>query len=230
MDVRQEDGQPVRKTAAGAQSPRASADYWIIMDTNVMYDYAVQADGSALRRPRRQLPEQFVKFIGDNLERVATLDTIKREVRATLRRYNANDHAHVERLLGGFKTVPRRDLRGFRAYKSKIDAMLDSAAADPESELGAEWIDSKRTALSKNGFEGVAGGSADAERRACALKCLRAAAACKDAWIMAKSAKLSERKPVRLVSNDGDIVTFAGGLKDMTCGRLLVARPLKWGQ
>ena len=45
---------------------------------------------------------------------------------------------------------------------------------------------------------------------------------------MAKAAKLSEIKPVRLVSNDGDMITFNGLLADLTGGRLLVARPRAW--
>ena len=43
-----------------------------------------------------------------------------------------------------------------------------------------------------------------------------------------KAAKLSETKPVRLVSNDGDMIAFKGLLRNLTGGRLLVARPREW--
>ena len=39
---------------------------------------------------------------------------------------------------------------------------------------------------------------------------------------------MSETKPVRLVSNDGDMIAFKGMLRDLTGGRLLMARPRGW--
>ena len=212
---------------AGAAGTReAPAGYWLVLDTNVLIDYARHADGDA---PDRPLPGEFIRFIGDNPGLVLRVNTAKREMRAFMRHYDANDCVRVQRLLGRFPTAKRRHLRGYEKYLGEIVAHLASVAGDPDSGSARAWLASKRAALASRGLGGAADGGADPAQRGAALGWLFDSARKSDVWIMAKAAKLSEDRPVRLVSNDGDMIVFGGMLGRLTSGRLLVARPDTWG-
>ena len=52
---------PLPGGAAGSRA--APAGYWLVLDTNVLIDYARHADGDT---PDRPLPGEFIRFIGDN--------------------------------------------------------------------------------------------------------------------------------------------------------------------
>ena len=212
---------------AGAAGIReAPAGYWLVLDTNVLIDYARHADGDA---PDRPLPGEFIRFIGDNPGLVLRVNTAKREMRAFMRHYDANDCVRVQRLLGRFPTAKRRHLRGYEKYLGEIVAHLASVAGDPDSGSARAWLASKRAALASRGLGGAADGGADPAQRGAALGWLFDSARKSDVWIMAKAAKLSEDRPVRLVSNDGDMIVFGDMLGRLTSGRLLVARPDTWG-
>lgn len=215
---------PLPGGAAGSRA--APAGYWLVLDTNVLIDYARHADCDA---PDRPLPGEFIRFIGDNPGLVLRVNTAKREMRAFMRHYDANDCVRVQRLLGRFPTAKRRHLRGYEKYLGEIVAHLASVAGDPDSGSARAWLASKRAALASRGLGGAADGGADPAQRGAALGWLLESARKSDVWIMAKAAKLSEDRPVRLVSNDGDMVVFGGMLGRLTSGRLLVARPDTWG-
>lgn len=208
---------------SGARAARA--DYWIVLDTNVLVDYARHADGQA---PDMPLPGGFIRFIEDNRALVLRLDTGKREMRTFMQHHAANNSVRVQRLVGRFSVAKRRHLRGYREYLCAIVERLESAASDPLSDDARRWLASKRTALASSGFAGAEREEADPAQRRAALRWLLDSATRNDTWIMAKAAKLSEAKPVRLVSNDGDMIAFRGLLKGLTGGRLLVARPREW--
>lgn len=209
-----------------APSRAVQADYWIVLDTNVLVDYMLHADGQV---PDVPLPDGFIRFIEDNREIVLRLDTGKREVRTFMHHHETNNSVRAQRLLGRFSIAKKRHLRGCREYHDAIADHLESvASSDPLSDDACRWLASKRTALANNGFAGAEREEADPAQRRAALEWLSASAGGNDAWIMAKAAKLSEIKPVRLVSNDGDMITFNGLLADLTGGRLLVARPRAW--
>lgn len=208
----------------GEGAPRpAPAGYWLVLDTNVLIDYAKHADGQA---PDPPLPGEFIRLLRDSPELVLRVNTAKYEMRAFMRYYDANDMVRVQRLLGRFPTAKRRHLRGFVEYHDRIAGHLGAVARDPLSDDASRWLASKRTALANRG---LAGAGDDPAQRAEALAWLLGGAEKNDVWIMAKAAKLSETRPVRLVSNDGDIVTFGGMLGRLTGGRLRVARPGAWG-
>lgn len=212
--------------AGGLSGARAApAAYWLVLDTNVLVDYALHADGQA---PDVPLPGGFIRFIEDNSALVLRLDTGKREMRSFMQHHGANNSVRMQRLVGRFSVAKRRYLRGYREYLSAIVERLESAASDPMSDDACRWLASKRTALAGAGFAGVEREESDPARRRAALGWLLDSATRNDAWIMAKAAKLSETKPVRLVSNDGDMIAFKGLLRDLTGGRLLVARPREW--
>ena len=209
-----------------APSRAVQADYWIVLDTNVLVDYARHADGQV---PDVPLPDGFIRFIEDNRELVLRLDTGRREMRTFMQYHDTNNSVRVQQLLGRFSIAKRRHLRGYREYLAPIVEHLESvASSDPLSDDACRWLASKRTALASNGFAGAEREEADPAQRRAALEWLLASARNNDTWIMAKAAKLSETKPVRLVSNDGDMITFTGLLEGLTGGRLLVARPRAW--
>lgn len=208
----------------GEGAPRpAPAGYWLVLDTNVLIDYAKHADGQA---PDPPLPGEFIRLLRGSPELVLRVNTAKYEMRAFMRYYDANDIVRVQRLLGRFPTAKRRHLRGFMEYYNRIVEHLGAVARDPLSDDARRWLASKRAALAS---AGLAGGGGDPAQRGEALEWLLRGAEKNDVWIMAKAAKLSETRPVRLVSNDGDIVTFGGMLGRLTGGRLRVARPRAWG-
>ena len=211
--------------AAPPASGRPPAAYWIVLDTNVLVDYARHADGQA---PDVPLPDGFIRFIEDNRALVLRLDTGKREMRTFMQHHDANNSVRMQRLLGRFSVAKRHHLRGYKEYLGTIVEHLESVASDPMSDGASLWLASKRTALAGNGFAGAEREEADPERRRAALKWLLDSAGRNDTWIMAKAAKLSETRPVRLVSNDGDMIAFKGPLTGLTGGRLLVARPRAW--
>lgn len=206
----------------GAQRP-APAGYWLVLDTNVLIDYAKHADGQA---PDPPLPDEFIRLLRDSPDIVLRVNTAKHETRAFMRYYEANDMIRVQRLLGRFPTAKPRHLRGSREYRGRIARHLGAVARDPMSDDAGRWLASKRTALAGRG---LASGGDDPAQREEALGWLLGGAEKNDVWIMAKAAKLSETRPVRLVSNDGDIVTFDEMLGSLTGGRLRVARPRAWG-
>ena len=65
---------------SGARAARAAC--WIVLDTNVLVDYALHADGQV---PDAPLPGGFIRFIEDNRALVLRLDTGKRKMRAFMR-------------------------------------------------------------------------------------------------------------------------------------------------
>ena len=208
-----------------SSSQAAPAGYWIVLDTNVLVDYARHADGQL---PDMPPPDGFIRFIEANPELVLRLDTGKREMRTYMRYHAANNSVRMQRLLGRFSIAKKRYLRGCREYYDSIVEHLESVASDPLSGDACRWLASKRTALAGGGFAGVEREESDPAQRRAALGWLLGSARHNEAWIMAKAAKLSETKPVRLVSNDGDIITFEGLLAGLTRGRLRVARPSAW--
>ena len=209
--------------AGGPSGSRAApAAYWIVLDTNVLVDYARHADGQA---PDVPLPGGFIRFIEDNRAPVLRLDTGRREMRTFMQHHDANNSVRMQRLLGRFPVAKRRHLRGYREYLDAIGGHLEPVASDPLSDDACRWLASKRTALARGGFEGAEREGTDPAQRRAALEWLLGPARRNDTWIVAKAAKLSETRPVRLVSNDGDMIAFKGLLAGLTGGRLLVARP-----
>lgn len=208
-----------------SSSQAAPAGYWIVLDTNVLVYYALHADGQV---PDVPLPDGFIQFIEDNPELVLRLDTGKREMRKYMHHHHANNSVRMQRLLGRFPVAKKRYLHGCGEYHDLIVGHLESVASDPLSVDACRWLASKRTALAGSGFAGAEREESDPAQRRAALGWLLGSARHNDAWIMAKAAKLSETKPVRLVSNDGDIITFEKLLAGLTDGRLRVTRPSAW--